>query len=89
MYFAVQGLFEGVAAGVATGLILTALKDNDVIWLLPIIVATCAVIAFGMTFALPKEIKFFGKQSCDPLIADAEAVPAAECAEGAQASEQE
>ena len=28
MYFAVQGLFSGVASGIATGLILVALKDN-------------------------------------------------------------
>ena len=28
MYFAVQGLFAGVASGIATGLILVALKDN-------------------------------------------------------------
>ena len=30
MYFAVQGLFSGVASGIATGLILVALKDNKI-----------------------------------------------------------
>ena len=61
MYFAVQGLFEGVAAGVATGPILTMLKDRDVIYLLPIIVVICCVIAFVMSFFFPEEIKNMSK----------------------------
>ena len=61
MFFAVQGLFEGVAAGIATGFILVNLKKLDVIFLLPIIVAVCCMIAFAMSFAFPKEIAFLGK----------------------------
>ena len=61
MLFAVQGLFEGVAAGIATGLILVALKANDVIALLPIIVAACCMAAFGMSFAFKPEIADMGK----------------------------
>lgn len=61
MFFAVQGLFEGVAAGIATGPILVALKNNNVILLLPIVVAVCCIIAFALSFAFPKEISHIGK----------------------------
>ena len=61
MYFAVQGLFEGVASGIGTGLILVALKDNDVIYLLPVVVILCCVIALVMSFFFPKEIKYMSK----------------------------
>ena len=60
-YFAVQGLFEGVAAGIATGIILVTLKSNDVIQLLPIIVCVACAIAFVMTFWLPKALSNIGK----------------------------
>jgi MFS family permease len=61
MYFAVEGLFEGIAAGIATGFILVNLKAHDVISLLPIIVAICCAIAFGISFVFPKSIKELGK----------------------------
>ena len=61
MYFAVQGLFEGIAAGIATGPILTALKDQDVIYLLPVVVVICCAVAFVMSLFFPKEIRFMGK----------------------------
>ena len=61
MYFAVQGLFEGVAAGIATGPILTLLKDRDVIYLLPVVVIVCCMIAFVMSLFFPREIRFMGK----------------------------
>lgn len=61
MYFAVQGVFEGVAAGVATGIILVALKDNNVIWLLPIIASASCLIAFFMSFGFKDDIKLMGK----------------------------
>ena len=63
MYFAVQGLFEGIAAGIATGPILTLLKDKDVIALLPIVVIVCCAIAFLMSFRFPKEIRDIGKEA--------------------------
>ncbi|MBR2974266.1 MAG: DUF1538 family protein, partial [Clostridia bacterium] len=62
MYFAVQGLFEGVAAGIGTGIILVALKSHDVIQLLPIIVATCAMLAFAMSFFFAKHLANMGKE---------------------------
>ena len=63
MYFAVQGLFEGIAAGIATGPILTLLKDKDVIDLLPIVVIVCCAIAFLMSFRFPREIRDMGKEA--------------------------
>lgn len=62
MYFAVQGMFEGVAAGIATGFILVALKDNDCIELLPLVVGVCCMAALGMSFAFPKRIAYMGKR---------------------------
>ena len=61
MYFAVQGLFEGIAAGIATGPILTFLKDKDVIYLLPIIVIVCCIVAFFLSFGFPDSIKYMSK----------------------------
>ena len=61
MLFAVQGLFEGIAAGIATGFILVALKDNDCIFLLPIIVVVCCMIALVMSFKFDKTISLMGK----------------------------
>ncbi len=62
MYFAVQGLFEGVAAGIATGFILVMLKNFEVIHLLPIIVACTCLITFAMTFKFPTVIAKLGQQ---------------------------
>ena len=61
MYFAVDGLFGGVASGVATGVILVALKAINTISLLPIIVTVCMMISFVMTFFLPEEVKGIGR----------------------------
>lgn len=60
MYFAVQGLFEGAAAGFATGIVLVNLKANDVISWLPLIVILTSMIAFCMSFAFPKTISRLG-----------------------------
>ena len=61
MYFAVQGLFEGIAAGVATGLILVFLKANQAISWLPIIVAICCGVAFAMSYGFKKHLANMGK----------------------------
>ncbi len=63
MYFAVQGIFEGIAAGIATGIILTALKNFDCIWLLPIIASVTCIIGFIMSYAFNDDIKLMGKES--------------------------
>ena len=61
MYFAVQGLFEGIAAGIATGPILTTLKDKNVIYLLPVVVILLCAIAFVMSFFFPDDIRYMSK----------------------------
>lgn len=61
MIFAVQGLFEGIASGIATGFILVTLKDFQMISILPLIVALCCMMAFGFSFVFPKTIAFMGK----------------------------
>ena len=66
MFFAVQGLFEGVSAGLATGVMLTALKSEDLIGnisYLPLIVAAACMTAFCMSFAFPKVISLMGKEA--------------------------
>ena len=74
MYFAVQGLFEGVSAGLATGVMLTALKSEDMIGnisYLPLIVAAACMTAFLMSFAFPKVISGMGKNTPAAKTADA------------------
>lgn len=61
MYFAIQGIFEGIAAGIGTGLILVSLKDNNIIYLLPVVIIICTVIGFIMSSFFPKNIKEIGK----------------------------
>ena len=63
MLFAVQGVFEGVASGIATGFILVTLKDNSLIQILPLIVAACCMIAFFMSFGFPKIISKMGQKT--------------------------
>lgn len=62
MYFAVQGLFEGVAAGFATGVMLVFLKQNGLISIMTIIVAVFCMAAFALAFFLPKSISKLGKE---------------------------
>ena len=61
MLFAVQGLFEGIAAGIATGFILVALKNYEKISFLPLIVAACCMTAFALSFNFSKDISTMGQ----------------------------
>ena len=69
MYFAVQGLFAGVASGIGGGAVLTLLKDTDMLFNHPgtfyitLISAIACVIAFVLTFILPQSIVNLGKQT--------------------------
>lgn len=72
MYFAVQGLFAGVASGIATGVVLTALKKASEgyaehtmcpVWLMTVISGGATVIALILTLWLPKDLKTLGKTS--------------------------
>lgn len=74
MYFAVQGLFSGVATGIGTGVVLTALKKgaegvtevakNPVAYITLIAGIGC-LIAFALTFILPKHLMKLGKKQDD------------------------
>lgn len=63
MYFAVQGLFEGVSAGCATGLMLVYLKETDTVQYMTLIVSAACLLAFVMSFFLSKSISMLGKQN--------------------------
>ncbi len=65
MYFAVQGLFEGVSAGSATGLILVYLKQSDLVQYMTLIVAFFCAAAFLLAFLLPKSIALIGKHKSE------------------------
>ena len=62
MYFAIQGLFGAVAAGLAQGPILVALKQNDGVKYLTLVVASACMLAFVIAIFLPKHVKQQGKQ---------------------------
>jgi Na+/melibiose symporter-like transporter len=73
MYFAVQGLFSGVATGIGTGVVLTALKKSsegvaDIhagtapIAYMTLICAAAMAVSLIFTFFLPKSIKRLGKE---------------------------
>ena len=62
MFFAVQGLFEGIATGFATGVLLVYLKQSGHISLMTPIVAFACMTAFAMSFMLPKSITQIGKE---------------------------
>lgn len=62
MYFAIQGLFEGASAGIASGVILVFLKQNGYVSVLTVIVAVVCMTAFVMSYFLPKSISMIGKQ---------------------------
>ncbi len=67
MYFAVQGLFSGVATGIGGSVVLTALKGteqhptNNIIYL-TLICAIAMLAACALTWVLPKSIIQMGKK---------------------------
>ena len=62
MYFAVQGLFAGVASGIATGAVLVALKNTQTIEFMTLISSIGCIVAFAFTFILPQSIVNLGKE---------------------------
>ncbi|MBR6406413.1 MAG: MFS transporter [Lachnospiraceae bacterium] len=67
MYFAVQGLFSGVAAGIGTGVVLTALKGKEgqnsgAIVYMTLISAIAMLVGFLLTYILPRSIVKMGKE---------------------------
>lgn len=65
MYFAVQGLFEAVSAGVASGVILVFLKQTGLVSIITLAVAFFCMAAFVMAFFLPKSVALIGKEKVD------------------------
>lgn len=67
MYFAVQGLFAGIATGIGTGVVLTALKGSEAnptgaIRYMTLICAAACIVALVFTKLLPKSIIDMGKK---------------------------
>ncbi len=60
MFFAVQGLFEGVSTGIASGLILVFMKQFGLIPYMTLTVAFFCMASFVMSFFLPKSITKIG-----------------------------
>ena len=67
MYFAVQGLFSGIASGIGGTALLTLLKKTE-LWehkstfYITVAAAIAALIAFGLAFLLPKSISQLGRE---------------------------
>ena len=69
MYFAVQGLFAGVASAIATGVVLVALKKasegaegTPAMTYMTLIAAAGTIISFILTFILPKHLMQLGRK---------------------------
>lgn len=73
MYFAVEGLFEALSAGIATQVILVFIRTfnaggtetGPLVKFLPLIVAGFCMVAFFMAFFLPESIAKLGKENID------------------------
>ena len=62
MYFAVQGLFAGVASGIGGQALLTLLKTKNIVIYMTPICAAAMLIAFALTFTLPASIQNMGRK---------------------------
>ena len=62
MYFAVQGLFAGVASGIGGYAVLTLLKDHYLVRYMTPICAIAMIAAFCLSFLLPKSVRDMGKK---------------------------
>ncbi|MBR5709000.1 MAG: MFS transporter [Oscillospiraceae bacterium] len=65
MYFAVQGLFSGIAAGIATGIVLTALKGSEqqasgAMKYMTLISAIGMLAALALSFLMPRSLTTLG-----------------------------
>ena len=64
MYFAVQGLFSGIATAISTGIVWVNLKDfggGAYVWLMPFIVVAGCIISLIATKFLPIAVNNIGK----------------------------
>jgi len=60
MYFAIQGLFEAVSAGLGGGTVLVILKQTGGVKFMTVIVAALCMGAFMLSFLLPQSISTIG-----------------------------
>lgn len=76
MYFAVQGLFSGVATGIGSYVVLNLLKEAtgkigaddysvNPMYFMTLICALGTLISFALSFTLPKSLKNLGKEKTD------------------------
>ena len=86
MYFAVQGLFSGVATAISTGVVWVNLKENYT-WILPVIVLVATTLSLWLSFLLPKKINSVGIESHDEIAP--ESVGAAPDADASASTEAE
>lgn len=68
MYFAIQGLVGAVASALSTGLIWVNLKDNDLVWVAPIVVIVGAAASLAATMFMSKKICNIGKANAEEEI---------------------
>lgn len=64
MYFAIQGLFGGVATAISTGLVWVNIKNiegGQFVWLMPIIVIVGGLVSMIMTKFMSKDVSEIGK----------------------------
>ena len=61
MYFAIQGLTGALASALSTGIIWVNLKDNDAVWLAPIIVIAGSIVSLVLTKFMDKKTRDIGK----------------------------
>ncbi len=62
MYFAVQGLFSGVASGIGGQAVLTFMKTQDIVLYMTLVCALAMLVSFALTFLLPKSVQNMGKE---------------------------
>ena len=65
MYFAVQGLFAGIASGIGGQAVLTWMKTADVVKYMTLVCAIAVMVAFLLSFMLPKSVTLMGKKSSE------------------------
>lgn len=65
MYFAVQGLFAGVASGIGGQAVLTLMKTNNVVKYMTLVCAIAVMIAFVLSFMLPESVTMMGKKDSE------------------------
>ena len=65
MYFAIQGLVGAVASAISTGIIWVNLKENEAIWLAPLVVMAGSIVSLVATKFMSKQVCNIGKASPD------------------------